>query len=54
MGHYRDDGIIFFPNSNGSKTSKIQEKIIKAFKLLGLRIEIDSNFKIVDFLDVTL
>ena len=30
------------------------QKIIKAFKLLGLRIEIASNLKTVDFLDVTL
>ena len=35
------------------RTSKIQ-KIIKAFKLLCLQIEIASNVKIVDFLDVTL
>ena len=38
---------------NGPKTSKIQKKIIRAFKLLGLQIQITSNLKIVDFLDVT-
>ena len=54
MGLYRDDGIIFIPESNAPKTSNILKKIIKAFKLLGLRIQIASNFKIVDFLDVTL
>ena len=53
VGLYQDDGIIFIPNINGPKTSIIQ-KIIWAFKLLGLRIEIASNLKIVDFLDVTL
>ena len=42
------------PDSNSPKTSKIQKKIIRAFKLLGLQIEIASNLKIVDFLDVTL
>ena len=47
----RADGIIFILDSNDRKTSKIQ-KIIKAFKLLGLQIEIASNLKIVDFLDV--
>ena len=36
-----------------AKTSEIK-KIIRAFKLLGLRIEIASNLKIVDFLHVTL
>ena len=54
MGLYRDDGIIYIPDSNGPQTSSIQKKIIRAFKLLGFRIQIASNLKIVDFLDVTL
>ena len=54
VGLYRDDGIIYIPESNGPKTSSIHKKIIRAFKLLGLRIQIASNLKIVDFLDVTL
>ena len=54
MGLYRYDRIISIPDSNSSKTSKIQKKIIRAFKLLGLRIQIASNLKIVDFLDITL
>ena len=48
---YIDDSIIFIPDSNGSKTSKIRMKIIRAFKLLGFIIEILSNLKIVNFLD---
>ena len=51
---YQDDGIIYIPDSNGPKISSIQKKIIRAFQLLGLRIQIASNLKIVDFLDVTL
>ena len=54
VGLYRDDGIIFIPDSNSLKTSKIWKKIIRVFKLLGQRIEIASNLKIVDFLNVTL
>ena len=54
VGLYWDDGIIFIPDSNGPKTSNIQKKIIRPFKLLGLQIQIASNLKIVDFLDVTL
>ena len=54
VGLYRDGGIIFIPASNGLKTSKIQKKNIRTFKLLGLWIEIASNLKIVDFLNVTL
>ena len=54
VGLSRDDGIIYTSDSNGLKTSSIEKKIIRAFKLLGLRIQIASNLKIVDFLDVTL
>ena len=35
-------------------TSNIQKKIIRTFKLLGLRIQIALNLKIIDFFDVTL
>ena len=54
VGLYRDDGTFFIPDSNGPKISNIQKKIIRAFKLLGLRIQIALDLKIVDFLDVTL
>ena len=53
VGLYQDDGIIFIPDSNRPKTSNIQMKI-KAFKLLGLRNQIASNLKIVNFIDVTI
>ena len=45
---------MYIPNSNGPNSSSIQKKIIRAFKLLGFKIEISSNNKIVNFLDVTL
>ena len=45
---------MLIPDSNGPKTSNIQKEIIRAFKLLGLRIQITSILNIVDFLDVTL
>ena len=54
VGLYWDDGIIFILDRNGPKTTKIKKKIIWAFKLLGLRIEIASNLKIVDFLELRL
>lgn len=53
VGLYRDDGLIVIPNTNGPLTSQLQKKIIKAFKFLGFKIEISSNLKIVNFLDVT-
>ena len=54
LGLYQDDGIIYILNSNGPNSSSLQKKIIRAFKLLGFKIEISSNNKIVNFLDVTL
>ena len=54
LGLYYDDGLIYIPNSNGPNSSSIQKKIIRAFKFLGFKIEVSSNNKIVNFLDVTL
>ena len=53
MGLYRDDSLIFFPDSNGPKNSKIYNKIKRAFKLQRFKIEISSNLKIISFLDIT-
>ena len=41
-------------NSNRPLISKIQKKVIRAFKYIALKIEISSNLKIVNILDVTL
>ena len=54
MGLYYFDGLIYISNSNGPNSSRIQKKIIRAFKFLGFKIEVSSNNKIVNFLDVTL
>ena len=55
LGLYRDDdGLLYIPNSNGPLSSSIQKRIIRAFKFLEFKIEISSNIKIVNFLDVTL
>ena len=54
VGLYRDDGLLYIPNSNGPLSSSIQKRIIRAFKFLGFKIEISSNIKIANFLDVTL
>ena len=45
---------MYIPNSKGPNSSSIQKKIIRAFKLLGFKLEISSNNKIVNFLNVTL
>ena len=54
MGLYSFDGLIYTPNSDGLNSSHIQKKIIRAFKFLGFKIEVSSNIKIANFLDVTL
>ena len=54
LGLYHNDGLLYIPNSNGPLCSSIQKGIIKAFKFWGFKIEISSNIKIVNFLDVTL
>ena len=48
-----DDSFIFMPESDSRKTSRIQKKILRAFKLLGFKNEIIFNLKVVNFLDIT-
>ena len=54
MGLYHHDGLIYIPNSNDPNSSKIQKKIISAFKFLGFKIEVSSDNKMANILDVTL
>ena len=54
IGIYKDDGLIHITNSNGPKTSKVQKQIIKKFKEIGFKIEIQANLKITNYLDITL
>mgnify|MGYP004361308217 CR=1 FL=1 len=53
-GLYRDDGLILLRELNGKDTDKARKDIIKIFKDIGFNIEIKTNLKVVDFLDVTL
>ena len=53
IGLYRDDGLACFHGINGSTSDKIRKEIVKIFKELGLKITIQTNLKIVNFLDVT-
>ena len=41
-------------NANGHQADKIRKETINKFKSLGLKITIEANLKIVNFLDVTL
>ena len=52
-GMYRDDGLVIVRNLTGPQTDKTRKDIIKSFKEIGFKIEIKTNLKQVDFLDVT-
>ena len=49
---YRDDGLILLWNTNGQLTDRIRK--IKLFEEIGFKLEIETNLKIGNFLDVTL
>ena len=51
---YRGDGIILLRNLNGQKMDKKRKTTINFFKDIGFSIDIQTNLKEEDFLDVTL
>jgi hypothetical protein len=54
LGLYRDDGLALFRGKSDKEMDNIRKEFIKIFKELDLRITIETNLKIVNFLDVTL
>ena len=52
-GLYFDDGLIFLRNVDGQKMDRVKKNVIKIFKEVGFKIEIQTHLKIVNFLDVT-
>ena len=52
-GLYRDDGLLVLRNVNGQKIDGIRKKDIQLFKDSGFLIDIKTNLKIVNFLDIT-
>ena len=53
IGLYRDDGLAVFKNITGPQADRIRKDITRHFKTHGLNITIQTNLKIVNFLDVT-
>ena len=53
-GLYRDDGLASIQDANGPKFDHLRKNIIAFFQNEGLKITIDTNLIITDFLDVTL
>lgn len=54
VGLYRDDGLAVSRGLSGSEAERAKKDVTKLFKQLGLRITIQTNLKIANFLDVTL
>ena len=54
VGLYRDDGLAVFKDLSGPQSERTKKDIIRRFKNRGLKITIQANLKIADFLDVTL
>ena len=52
-GLYRNDVLMIQENIYVQKIDQLRKKIIKIFKEIGFKIDIETNLKIVDFLDVT-
>ena len=52
-GLYRDDGLMIQEYINGQQIDQLRKKIIKIVKEIGFKIDIETNLKIVNFLDMT-
>ena len=50
---YRDDGLVVLRNMNAREIDKIRKIIIRMFKDVGFQLEIKTNLRQVEFLDVT-
>ena len=54
IGLYRDDGLAAFWGVSGREADRIRKDIIKIFADLGLKITIQINLKVINYLDITL
>ena len=50
---YSDDGLVILRNVNGQQMDRTCKNIIKIFKDVGFSIDIETNSKVVYFLDIT-
>ena len=53
IGLYRDNGLAIFKNKSGRESKKIKKSIQAIFRENELKIIIQCNLKVVDYLDVT-
>lgn len=53
MSLYRDYSLILIREPNGPKMVRFRKKILNILKMIGFKIEIKTNTRIINFLDVT-
>ena len=53
IGLYRDDRLAFIRNVNGPIVDRIKNKITKIFQCHNLKITLEANLILADFLDIT-
>ena len=51
-GLYRDGRLLILQNVNGQQIDEMRKNIIKIFKDIGFAIGVETNLKIVDFLEI--
>ena len=52
LGLYRDDGLASEENLSGTEIERLRKHIVRIFKECGLKITIQANLHVVNFLDV--
>ena len=52
-GLYRDNGFVIMRNVNGQQIDRERKNIIKILKYARFNIDIETNSKVIDFLDTT-
>ena len=50
---YRDNSLVIWHNGNGQQIDHTHKNLIKIFKDVGFSIGIETNSRVVDFLDIT-
>ena len=53
VGLYRDDGLVVFKSHSGPESKRKRKEIIKTFNTYNLSITIETNIRVVNFLDTT-
>ena len=54
QGLYHDDGLIIMDKSTPKKCDGIRKRLYKLFEEFGIRLDVTTDLKITDYLDVTL